>query len=224
MKGEVDLYPLWLRIWHWSNALLFLVLLVTGLAMHYSTPGQPPVSFRAIVLTHNLAGILLTLGYFLFLVGNHRTGNGRFYRLSPGDLTWGALRQVRFYLLGIFLGDPHPFPHTAERKFNPLQKLSYLAVMFALVPLIIVAGWALLFPGLLPRNLFGLPGIALWAMVHTYLGYFASVFMMIHVYLGTTGKTPRELFHFMLIGEAAPHESEHVLAPKADRSERPTVS
>ncbi|HEY2773264.1 MAG TPA: cytochrome b/b6 domain-containing protein [Candidatus Binatia bacterium] len=220
MKGEVVLYPLWLRIWHWTNALLFVVLLITGLSMHYSTPGYPLAGYRASVLSHNVAGILLTAGYVVFLVGNYRTGNGRFYRLSLDDVTWGALRQVRYYLLGMFLGEPHPFPHSAERKFNPLQKLSYLAVMFALVPLIIVAGWALLFPEFLPRNLFGLPGIALWAIVHTYLGYFASVFMIIHTYLGTTGETPGELFRCMLRGQTIPRDA---LMP-AEGPQRPPVS
>ncbi|HTX53075.1 MAG TPA: cytochrome b/b6 domain-containing protein [Candidatus Baltobacteraceae bacterium] len=200
MKGEVRQYPVWLRVWHWSNALLFVVLLITGLSMHYSGPGRPEVGFRTSVLIHNAAGILLTLCYGLFLLGNLRFRNGRYYRLVPGDLTYGALRQTRYYLLGIFLGEPHPFPHSEERKFNPLQKLTYLAVMFGLLPMVILAGWALFFPEHLPENLFGLSGIALWAMAHSYLGYFGSLFMVVHIYLGTTGETPGTLFRFMLTG------------------------
>jgi thiosulfate reductase cytochrome b subunit len=190
-------------VWHWSNALLFVVLLITGLSMHYSAPGRPEVSFRAVVLIHNGAGILLTVCYGLYLLGNLGLGNGRYYRLAPGDLTYGLLRQARYYLLGIFLGEPHPFPHSAARKFNPLQKLTYLAVMYGLFPLVIVAGWALFFPEYLPQSVFGLPGIALWAMAHSYLGYCASLFMVVHVYLGTTGETPSSLFRFMLAGHDA---------------------
>ena len=33
-------YPLWLRCWHWGNALLFVILLITGISMHYSKPGR----------------------------------------------------------------------------------------------------------------------------------------------------------------------------------------
>jgi thiosulfate reductase cytochrome b subunit len=200
---------LWLRVWHWSNAVLFVVLLITGLSMHYSGPDRPVVGFRMSVLIHNSAGVLLTLFYGLFLFGNLLLGNGRYYRLAPGDLTYGLVRQARYYLLGIFLGEPHPFPHTAARKFNPLQKLSYLVVMFGLLPMVILAGWALFFPAHLPENLFGLTGVALWAMAHGYLGYFASLFMVVHIYLGTTGETPGSLFRLMLTGhEAAPSHPE----------------
>ena len=200
MKGEVDPYPVRLRVWHWSNALLFVVLLITGLSMHYSAPGRAEVSFRTVVLIHNTAGILLTLSYGLYLLENFAFGNGRYYRLLPGDLSYGLFHQARYYSLGIFLGEPHPFPHTETRKFNPLQKLTYLAVMYGLFPLVIVAGWALFFPGQLPANLFGLPGITLWAIAHTYLGYFASLFMVVHIYLGTTGETPFTLFRLMVTG------------------------
>ena len=33
MTGAHYLYPFWLRLWHWINALLFLTLIVTGLSM-----------------------------------------------------------------------------------------------------------------------------------------------------------------------------------------------
>jgi len=56
-------YPLWLRCWHWGNAMLFVILLITGISMHYSEPGAPPFGFRADVLIHNASGILLTLFY-----------------------------------------------------------------------------------------------------------------------------------------------------------------
>lgn len=103
-------------------------------------------------------------------------------------------------MLGIFLGAPHPYPHTEERKFNPLQKVSYWVVMYALLPLVAVTGWALFFPAQLPESLFGLRGIAVWAFVHTYIGYFLSLFMIVHIYLGTTGETPGYLFRLMLTG------------------------
>lgn len=207
MRRELGTYPLWLRVWHWSNAALFAVLLITGLSMHYSGAHRSVVSFHTAVLVHNSAGILLTLCYGLYLFGNLRLGNGRYYRLVPGDLTDGLLRQAQYYLLGIFLGEPHPFPHSEERKFNPLQKLSYLAVMYVLLPLVMVAGWALLFPEQLPETLFGVPGIGLWAIAHTYLGFFLSLFMVGHAYLGTTGETVGALFWLMLTGHnAAPQD------------------
>lgn len=200
MRREFGAYPLWLRCWHWSNALLFVILLITGLSLHYSEPGPPPFGFRTDVFLHNTAGILLTLFYVLFLYGNLRLGNGRYYRILAVDINPGLLWQTRYYLWGIFVGSPHPYPDSEERKFNPLQKMFYLVVMYVLFPILTLTGWALLFPDRLPEALFGVPGIGLWALAHTYTGYFLSLFMVIHVYLGTTGKTPTTLFRFMWSG------------------------
>ena len=69
MNRWVHPYPVWLRVWHWSNALLFVVLLITGLSMHYSAPDRPTVGFRTTVLVHNTAGVLLTLCYGVVLGG-----------------------------------------------------------------------------------------------------------------------------------------------------------
>jgi len=80
----------------------------------------------------------------------------------------------------------------------------YLAVMFLLFPILIVTGWALLFPDRLPNKTFGAPGIAWWALAHTYTGFFLFLFMIVHIYLGTTGATPGELFRFMWSGDVGP--------------------
>lgn len=203
MKSDFH-YPIWLRVWHWGNAVLFSTLLVTGLNMHYSRlAAAPALSFRTGVLIHNTAGVLLTVFYVYFLYGNLRLHNSRYYRLKREDFHPGIVRQMRYYLRGIFLASPTPYPPTHDRKFNPLQKLSYCAVMYALFPLLVITGWSLLFPDRLPAMLFGVPGIGLWALVHTGTGFFLSMFMVIHVYLGTTGKTPGELFRFMWLGEPA---------------------
>jgi thiosulfate reductase cytochrome b subunit len=202
MRRDFGTYPLWLRCWHWANAVLFVVQLLTGLSMHYGAPAGPAVGFRSALLVHNTAGILLTLLYLWFLFGNLRYGNGRYYRFTPGELTRGMLSQTRYYLLGIFRGDPHPFPHGANRKFNPLQKMSYVVVMFVLLPPLIVSGWALFFPARMPDSVFGIPGVAICALAHTYLGFLLSLFMVVHMYLGTTGETVGELFRLMLVGES----------------------
>jgi thiosulfate reductase cytochrome b subunit len=213
MRRGIGSHPAWLRWWHWSNAVLFGALLITGLSMHYS---RAAVGFRMTVLIHNSAGILLTVCYGVFFAGNILWGNGRYYRLVAGDLSIGLLRQARHYLLGIFLGEPAPFPHTEERKFNPLQKLSYLFVMSVPVPLLIVTGWVLLFPGRLPNEMFGIPGIAIWAIAHAALGFLLSLFTVVHVYLGTTGATPGELFRLMLTGDEIAGPDGRASAPRSD--------
>ncbi|HME35675.1 MAG TPA: cytochrome b/b6 domain-containing protein [Candidatus Sulfotelmatobacter sp.] len=205
-------YPLWLRCWHWSNAVLFVTLLITGVSLHFSKPARS-LGFRGDTLLHNTAGILLTLFYCLFLYGNFRLGNGRYYKIVTGDIEPGLIRQARYYLWGIFVGQPHPYPHSHERKFNPLQKLFYLVVMYVLFPILVVTGWVLLFPDQLPGEVLGVPGIGLWALAHTYTGFFLSLFMVVHIYLGTTGTTLGALFHFMLFGEAEPVAASPVRTP-----------
>jgi thiosulfate reductase cytochrome b subunit len=195
-------YPVWLRVWHWTNAVLFVTLLITGISLHFSKAGPPPFGFRSDILIHNTSGALLTLFYGLFLYGNRRLGNGRYYRVVTDDIYPGIIRQTRYYLWGIFVGSLHPYPHTEERKFNPLQKLFYLVVMYLLFPILVVTGWALLFPDKLPEQMFGEPGIGAWAVLHTYTGFALALFMVIHIYLGTTGATPATLFHDMWYGEA----------------------
>lgn len=214
MSHATGTHPLWLRAWHWSNATLFGTLLVTGFLMHYA---QAASGFGWTVLIHNSAGMLLTLCYGVLVVGNIACGNGRYYLLVAGDLSTGLLRQLRHYLWGIFIGAPAPFPHTEERKFNPLQKLTYLFVLYTPFPLLMLTGWALLFPARLPAVMFGVPGIGIWAIAHTVLAVVMTLFMVVHVYLGTTGATPGAFFRLMWTGEeAAPVEEGRAPPPGSD--------
>ena len=40
-----------------------------------------------------------------------------------------------YYSVGIFRGDPHPVPKSQRAKHNPLQRLTYLAIVSVLVAL-----------------------------------------------------------------------------------------
>lgn len=200
MSARVYLYPRWLRLWHWSNAVLFLVLIATGLNLRFADPDSEGLGFAASRAVHNASGILLVLSYLGFLLGNVFTRNGRYYRPEREDWWRGPRRQLRYYLWGIFRGEPQPYPHGERRKFNPLQKLSYLAVMFLLMPLMIATGVVMLFPDKIPEELWGRSGMLVFAFSHTLLGYVLIAFMLVHVYLGTTGHTALELIHGMTRG------------------------
>ena len=54
-------------------------------------------------------------------------------------------RIVRYYAVGIFKGEPHPFKPTRERKHNPMQAQTYLGVTVVVTPLIWLSGLAYLF-------------------------------------------------------------------------------
>lgn len=192
------LYPLWLRTWHWLNAILFLTSLVTGIAMHFSLSWLMP--FDLAVPVHNASGVLLTLSWIAFLIGNLIGGNGKHYRLNFHTLPRDLYAQVRYYSYGIFVNEPHPFQVSAEHKLNALQALSYIGVMYMLMPLLIVSGWAFLFSVHLPERVFGVGTVWIIAMLHLLLGWMMLLFLIVHTYIITTGETPMTNLKAMLSG------------------------
>ena len=205
MTERLYLYALWLRIWHWGNALLFLVLILTGASMHYAGEVGFLIPFGTAVALHNFAGVTLTLLYLVFFLGNILTGNYKHYLPKFRGMVTRLVRQTKYYLYGIFVGAPHPTHATLELKFNPLQQVTYLGIMYGLVPFIIATGWALFFPSEYPEKILGAGGIWPVAVGHTLLGYFGALFMVGHAYLGTTGHTPGANFKGMWNGW---HENE----------------
>jgi thiosulfate reductase cytochrome b subunit len=192
------LYPIWLRLWHWGNALLFLTLVVTGVSMHYGLAWLVP--FQVAVPVHNAAGILLTLFWLAFLAGNLWGGNGKYYLLDLRTLPRDLLAQSGYYLRGIFTGAPHPFHVSAEHKLNALQALSYIGVMYLLMPALIVSGWAFLLSTALPATVFGVGTVWIVAMVHLATSWMLALFLIVHLYIITTGATPTSNLRAMLTG------------------------
>ncbi|MBK5967871.1 MULTISPECIES: cytochrome b/b6 domain-containing protein [Thiorhodovibrio] len=182
------LYPVWLRLWHWLNALLFIVLMVTGASMHFA--GMPwLLPFDTAVPIHNATGILLTISWVVFVLGNLFTTNGRHYRVRFRGLFKRLFAQMTYYGYGIFHNAPHPFHVTEEEKLNTLQQLSYIGVMYALMPLLIISGWSFLYSVYLPETLFGIGTLWIIAMAHLTLAYFLVLFLIVHMYIITTGET-----------------------------------
>jgi thiosulfate reductase cytochrome b subunit len=76
MAEKLYLYPVWIRIWHALNAILILMLILSGISMQYSTPEMEFIRCDIAVSIHNICGIVLTAITFFF-VGNMVTPNGR---------------------------------------------------------------------------------------------------------------------------------------------------
>lgn len=197
---KVKMYPVWLRVWHWSNAILMIVLAYTGLRLHFGQQRGPVMSFETAFNVHNVAGVLLVLVGIVYLVGNLLGGNQRQYLSKPRDGLKGVWAQARWYLVGIFKGEPHPYHVGPEHKFNPLQHLTYVGVMYVVYPLLIVSGVALLFPDVLPKGVLGHPGAWWVAAVHWVLAAVAILFLVGHFYLGSMGDKVRDLYAAMLDG------------------------
>lgn len=208
MAKRLYLYPVWIRLWHLCNALLFLILILTGISMQFaSVDGYLLLmSFQAAVTLHNVAAIILTVNYVVFVIGNKVTGNGKYYKIERKGFMGDLMRQGMFYAFGMFKKEEHPFPVTEENKFNPLQKISYVLAMYVGLPIIIITGLGLLFPEILIRQFFGVSGLLYTDILHITMGFILSVFLMIHIYTCTLGEKVGTLFMSMINGYHEHHD------------------
>lgn len=193
-------YPVWLRIWHWTNAFFFFVLIATGVSMHFSSLQHPVIPFETARFFHNTAGILLSINYLYFVIANFISGNYKQYIPVWKNLIARLYVQARYYLYDMFRGKDHPFRISHKRKFNPLQQLAYVLVMYYMMPLAIISGLMLFFPEAAPEQVLGAGGIWPIAVFHITLSYLLTFFMFVHVYLATHGETLTENFHGMITG------------------------
>jgi len=200
MSQKIYLYPVWIRLWHALNAILIILLVITGISMQFTNPANPFIRFDIAVSMHNISGILLTVNYMFFVIGTFTTPNGRFYKLSLKGLIPRLIKQFTYYTFGIFKHEPTPFPVTKDSKFNPLQQFTYVAAMFVLVPIVIITGWALLYPEIILTKFFGGSGLKVTDFFHVIIGFFVSFFMFVHVYFCTIGATFVSNFKSMITG------------------------
>jgi thiosulfate reductase cytochrome b subunit len=193
--ARVLLYTRFLRLWHWLQALLVLVLLITGFEVHgtYSMFGYEQASGWHRLAAWTLVG-LWVLAWFWHLT----TGEWKQYIPSPV----GRLRaMLRYYGIGIFKGEPHPFHRDRWHRHNPLQRLAYLSVHVMIGPLLWLSGLLYITYALWPAiGLGGLP-LGLIAAAHTAGAFLMTAFMIVHVYLAlTTADLPLGNLKAMITG------------------------
>ena len=189
---RIYLYSRFERFWHWAQAALIIFLALTGLEVHgaYEIFG-----FQKAVELHNTAGIGWLVLYVFILFWNLTTGEWKQYIPTTRKL----LSVARYYAYGIFRGEPHPVPKSERQKHNPLQRLTYLGISLALIPIQIVTGllyylynsWA----G--PEAPFSLAAVAI---VHTIGAFSLLIFLIVHVYMTTTGHTLGAHIRAMITG------------------------
>jgi len=208
MATRIYLYPVWIRLWHLLNAILFLILIFTGISMQFASGERTfsLISFENAVAWHNASAIILTFNYVIFILGNIFTTNSRHYRIKKENLWSDLFTQLKFYAFGMFKKEKHPFPVTYEQKFNPLQKISYVMAMYVGMPVIIITGLGLLFPEILVKQFFGVSGLLVTDILHIAMGFILTVFLVIHIYTCTLGDKPLTLFKSMIYGYHEEHD------------------
>jgi thiosulfate reductase cytochrome b subunit len=199
-EEKIYLYPIWLRIWHGVNAILIMLLIATGISMQYADPDYPLIRFDWAVSIHNISGIILAINYVIFLPSNLATKNRRYYIDGLKNIGPRMMRMIKYYLTEQPKKLPSPFPVTKENKFNPLQAMTYSVVMVFFLPVVITTGLALLFPETIAKEVFGYSGIFLTALLHSAIGFLISIFLIIHIYVCTTGKKITDNFKGIITG------------------------
>jgi len=188
---KIYLHPLAIRIWHWLNAVAFIILIVTGAQIRFGNVIHL-FSFETAVEIHSWTGFILIANYFIWFFYYLLTGNIKIYippLHHPIEFVKKSIRQAKFYGFGIMVGDHNPHHPTPDHKFNPMQQVSYLMIMTALIPLQLITGLLLWDPKLFSRvvNLVG--GIQVIDVIHVLLWIFFSAFIIVHFYLATLGHT-----------------------------------
>jgi thiosulfate reductase cytochrome b subunit len=201
MKSATPLYSLHERVWHWLQALVMILLIVTGMAIHYPDRFGILGSLANAIQVHAWLAAALILNAFL----------GAFYHLTADkyhhflprmeDFTGAAVRQARFYLYGIFKGERHPLETDPKRKLNSLQKVTYLALLNILLPFQMITGILMWGADRWPQQFDRAGGLWLLGPAHTLGSYLFLAFLIGHIYLATTGPTPLALLREMTAGE-----------------------
>lgn len=193
---KVYIYSRFERFWHWSQALLIIFLAMTGFEVHGSFT---IFGFEKAVHYHRIASWML-IGLVAFAMFWHIT-TGEWKQYIP-DLK-NLRAQVLYYVSGIFKGEDHPTKKTRLRKLNPLQRMVYLSFKIVLVPLTIITGMLYMYYKTFDVNEtiivsdIPLGTIALW---HTLGAFLLMSFLVVHVYMTTTGHTPTSNIRAMLTG------------------------
>jgi len=199
MKKKVYFYSAYERIWHWLQAFGVMALLITGFMISFS--GRLAViDFKTAVSVHNTIGIILTLNAFLALFYN--IAGGLLKRYLPGleDFFTLGFAHASYYLYGIFRGAPHPFDKTPEKRLLPLQKITYFLILNGLLPLMVITGllkWSMRFTPVY-AEMFG--GLSVLGPIHRFGAWLFLSFVIVHVYMTTTGHTPLSSIVSMITG------------------------
>lgn len=196
---RIYLHPLPLRIWHWTNALFIMALIATGiyLRMHGIAALKP---HDPILFWHKVVGLALVSSTVFWFIHNMSDRDlRRHYAIKRDDLG-GIFTQLRFYLYSIFKGEENPFKPSAEDKYNPLQKITYDAVMIIILPLQAITGLLYTDIPALRHHLLSQDLVGLLGFIHVLFAYLVVLFLIVHIYMTTIGDTVFSHLKAMIFG------------------------
>lgn len=180
------------RIAHWSHALSFLVLLITGLALVVRGVAAALGAdvMQAFGLTHRIVAVVFTAVAVPVLMVGARKSTGEWvrssFRFDKDDLQFLARFPRDFFGLKVTLPDQGRF--NAGEKINSIFQILGWFVMIA-------SGWMLVWKDALPRDL------ARWTLsIHSFTALFLGAVVLGHIYLAAVHPHARPGFTGMTSG------------------------
>ncbi len=196
MSKKVYVYKAFERFWHWLQAVLIIFLAFTGFEIHgeYSFFG-----FEEAVKYHNFAAYLLII-LIIFAIFWHLT-TGEWKQYVP--TTKNIKDQMKYYIWGIFKNEPHPTKKTVLSKLNPMQKLTYFFLKVLIIPIIVASGLLYMlyrYPQRYEIKFLNIDSLEVIAIIHVFAAFLLIAFLIVHLYLITTGETVTSNLKAMITG------------------------
>lgn len=213
---KIYVYRSFERFWHWLQSMLILFLAFTGFEIHgsYSFFG-----FREAVRYHSIAAYVLIV-LIVFAVFWHFT-TGEWKQYVP---TFENIRaQLNYYIFGIFKNAPHPTKKTVLSKLNPLQKITYFGLKILVIPVSVTTGLLYMlyrYPQRHGIEALNIESLGTIAVIHT-LGAFLLVgFIIMHLYLITTGEKFTSNLKAMITGYEEIEEENKIEIDESENSSK----
>jgi len=196
MSNKVYIYKAFERFWHWMQSILIFFLAATGFEIHGSFSF---FGYKNAVTYHNIAAYSFIILIVFAIFWHFSTGEWKQYVPTTKFLK----SQINFYLFGIFRNAPHPTKKTVLSKLNPLQKLTYLGLKILVIPTMVISGLLYMFyryPQEDTISGLNIGSIDVIALFHTAGAFLLMAFVIVHLYLITTGTTITSNLKAMLTG------------------------
>lgn len=213
---KVYVYKGFERFWHWTQAFLIMFLTLTGFEIHSS---YNLFGFETAVDLHNKAAWAFIVLIVFAIFWHITTGEWKQYLPTTQNLR----AQAEFYIFGIFRNAPHPTKKTLISKLNPLQRLVYLGLKILIIPVMVITGLFYMFyrypqAGVIKSaNIDSLETIAL---LHTLGAFLLIAFLIVHLYLITTGHTVTSNLKAMITGWEELENEESAEAEENNQEDR----
>ncbi len=196
MNEKVYIYKAFERFWHWMQSLMIFFLAATGFEIHgmYSFFG-----YQNAVVYHNFAAYSFIILIIFAIFWHFSTGEWKQYIPTTKFLK----AQLNYYLFGIFKNEPHPTKKTVLSKLNPLQKLTYLGLKILVIPTMVISGLLYMFyryPHEGRVEGLNIDSVEVIAIFHTAGAFLLIAFVIVHLYLITTGETITSNLKAMITG------------------------